>query len=155
LSIPVTRQQALNSISPDNLSGPFTIRGSHPLLLRRFIPTIPNVTRTSLSKGTRYEAAKWAYRAPEATRRATATFASPPDVAISSRVSLHDEVFPRILSLAQRPRRHILLAKRPAGPIMGSMGQGGPDAGLVVLLVIAAVTAAAAAYTLLSVTGVL
>jgi hypothetical protein len=38
---------------------------------------------------------------------------------------------------------------------MGSMGQGGPDAGLVVLLVIAAVTAAAAAYTLLTVTGVL
>jgi hypothetical protein len=68
---------------------------------------------------------------------------------------MHHEVFPRILSLAQRPRRHILLAKRPAGPIMGSMGQGGPDAGLVVLLVIAAVTAAAAAYTLLSVTGVL
>ena len=38
---------------------------------------------------------------------------------------------------------------------MGVMGEGGPNAGLVVLLVIAAVTAAAAAYTLLTATGVL
>ena len=38
---------------------------------------------------------------------------------------------------------------------MGVMGEGGPNAGLVVLLVIAVVTAAAAAYTLLTATGVL
>jgi hypothetical protein len=35
------------------------------------------------------------------------------------------------------------------------MGNGGPDAGLVILLLIALVTAVCAAYTLLSVTGVL
>ena len=68
---------------------------------------------------------------------------------------MHREEFLHILSLAQLPRTQILLANRSAGLIMGSMGQGGPDAGLVVLLVIAAVTAAAAAYTLLTVTGVL
>jgi hypothetical protein len=35
------------------------------------------------------------------------------------------------------------------------MDKGGPDAGLVVLLVIAIITAACAAYTILTVTGVL
>ena len=35
------------------------------------------------------------------------------------------------------------------------MGEGGPDAGLVVLLIIAVVTAACAAYALLTVTGLL
>ena len=35
------------------------------------------------------------------------------------------------------------------------MGEGGPDASLVVLLVIAVVTAAAATYTLLTATGML
>jgi hypothetical protein len=38
---------------------------------------------------------------------------------------------------------------------MQTMDKGGPDAGLVVLLVITLVTAACAAYTLLTVTGVL
>ena len=38
---------------------------------------------------------------------------------------------------------------------MGTMGDRGPDAGLWVLLLIALVTAAAAAYTLFTATGVL
>ena len=38
---------------------------------------------------------------------------------------------------------------------MGVVGDGGPDAELVVLLIIAVVTAACAAYTLLTATGVL
>jgi hypothetical protein len=37
---------------------------------------------------------------------------------------------------------------------MGTMGEGNPEAGMVVLSVIALVTAACAAYTLLTATGV-
>jgi hypothetical protein len=38
---------------------------------------------------------------------------------------------------------------------MSAMGEGGPDADTVVLLVVAAVTAACAVYTLLTATGAL